>query len=52
MVGSNESGQWVNWNLKAVPRPPVPDDNVRYEHVRGKSMPNGISVTGQLEPLE
>ncbi|MFD7626332.1 hypothetical protein ACFV7Q_09825 [Streptomyces sp. NPDC059851] len=24
MVGSAENGQWVNWNLPAVPRPPVP----------------------------
>lgn len=24
MVGSVENGQWVNWNLEAVPRPPVP----------------------------
>ncbi|MFE1076649.1 AAA family ATPase [Streptomyces sp. NPDC058783] len=23
-VGSVENGQWVNWNLPAVPRPPVP----------------------------
>ncbi|MFJ4008003.1 hypothetical protein ACIPWL_31805 [Streptomyces sp. NPDC090023] len=52
MVGSIENGQWVNWNLKAVERPPVPDDNVHYEHVRGKSMPNGISITDQLEPHE
>ncbi|WP_327332946.1 AAA family ATPase [Streptomyces anulatus] len=24
LVGSVENGQWVNWNLGAVPRPPVP----------------------------
>ncbi|MGW3661310.1 hypothetical protein ACWD6R_39335 [Streptomyces sp. NPDC005151] len=24
MVGSVENGQWVNWNLEALPRPPVP----------------------------
>ncbi|MET9671240.1 ATP-binding protein [Streptomyces sp. NPDC006475] len=24
MIGSVENGQWVNWNLAAVPRPPVP----------------------------
>lgn len=24
MVGSVENGQWVNWNLEAVPCPPVP----------------------------
>ncbi|MFC8201304.1 hypothetical protein ACFUTV_38795 [Streptomyces sp. NPDC057298] len=24
LVGSAESGQWVNWNLADVPRPPVP----------------------------
>ncbi|MEU4359136.1 hypothetical protein [Streptomyces virginiae] len=24
MVGSVEHGRWVNWNLPAVPRPPVP----------------------------
>ncbi|MFI2764895.1 AAA family ATPase [Streptomyces echinatus] len=24
MVGSIEDGQWVNWNLPTVPRPPVP----------------------------
>lgn len=24
MVGSVENGRWVNWNLPAVPRPPVP----------------------------
>ncbi|GGV54583.1 hypothetical protein GCM10010293_68590 [Streptomyces griseoflavus] len=52
MVGSIENGQWVNWNLKTVEHPPVPDDNVHYEHVRGKSMPNGISITNQLEPHE
>jgi hypothetical protein len=52
MAGSIEDGQWVNWNPGAVPHPPVPDNNVHYEHVRGKSMPNGISVTDQLEPHE
>ncbi|UZI34038.1 ATP-binding protein [Streptomyces sp. VB1] len=24
LVGSVENGQWVNWNLEAIPRPPVP----------------------------
>ncbi|MFJ3140273.1 hypothetical protein ACIPK5_30840 [Streptomyces sp. NPDC086843] len=30
----------------------MPDDNVHYEHIRGKSMPNGISITDQLNPHE